>query len=388
MQHQKENRFIFQLINAVLHKNQIKLSESELDWNYIYNMCRYHKIDNLVAYQICNLEEHIRPPKEIFDKFKLSMYKGKAREAIQYTEQERITQIFEEHGIPNIPLKGSVLKYFYPSPDMRFMVDLDILCREEDMEKIGKLLSAEGYQADHLGGDHDVYIKEPCMSLEIHRRCYTDNEVLNEYFSYIWDRSTRRAGKNFTYDMTWDDFYLFLIGHMAKHFKNGGIGIRSLLDLLVFNQKLEKNCHRTRIEEILERANLLEIERKMHDLGRDCIQSDEIFTVDSVLLSYILESGLQGSRSNKIASQTLKNGSKTGNRLRILKRYIIPPFQGMVKNYPYIEKHPFLLPIAWVHRWIRKSLFDRKKCIGIIKQIFNRKNTEHISKVHREAGID
>ena len=48
--------------------------------------------------------------------------------------------------------------------------------------------------------------------------------------------------------MSIDDFYLYMVGHMAKHFKFGGIGIRMLLDFMIFENRLEKDCNRSYIE--------------------------------------------------------------------------------------------------------------------------------------------
>ena len=51
------------------------------------------------------------------------------RETIQYHEYEKLTKLFEEEGIERMLLKGGLLKYEYPSQDMRFLTDLDILVK-------------------------------------------------------------------------------------------------------------------------------------------------------------------------------------------------------------------------------------------------------------------
>lgn len=240
------------------------------------------------------------------------------------------------------------------------------------------------------GGEHDVYSKLPYTVIELHRTCNIHNEILNEYFSSIWDRSQKREGKSFAYDMTWDDFYIFLIGHMTKHIIYGGIGIRSLLDLIIFKQKLEKNCNRAYVESILKNAGILKIEKKMNNLSQECLNRKENFQTEE-LMNFIWESGLQGTAKNKMNFQIAKKGGRKKKILKYqLKIFISCIFlnkKQMQEMYPYIKKCPFLLPIAWIHRGLKKIIFERKKIFHIIKKIFNRKNVMRISKVQKEIGL-
>lgn len=393
VEYQREKSYIFQLLNSILcdsNDKNFQYDISELNWEYIYKLCSYHKIDNIIAYKVCSDPISTMIPQNIVNKFKLSMQKAKAREAVQEIEYEQILQSFEEQGIKNIPLKGSVLKYYYPSPDMRFMVDLDILCQEEDMEKSGEVLKKLGYKIEHQGGDHDVYSKLPYTVIELHRTCYTYNEILDKYFSKIWSRSQKREGKNFTYDITWDDYYLFLIAHMIKHFSHGGIGVRSLLDLIIFKEKLEKNCNRLHIESILKDAGILKVEKKMNQLAQECFYGKENSQTDE-LMNFIWESGLQGTSKNSISVAIVKKGGKKKilkGQLKQLLSYIFLEKKQMQKAYPYLKKYPFLLPIAWIHRGIYKLIFKRKRVFNIIKKIFNRKNANKIIEIHKEAGLD
>lgn len=231
----------------------------------------------------------------------------------------------------------------------------------------------------------------PYTVIELHRACYTCNEVIDEYFSAIWDRSQKREGKNFCFDMAWDDYYLFLIAHMIKHFSHAGIGVRSLLDLIIFKQKLEKNCNRSDIESILKNAGILKVEKKMNHLAQECFSGKENSQTDE-LMNFIWESGLKGLSKNNVSSATVK---KVGGKKKILKgqlklflSYIFLEKKQMQKTYPYLKKYPFLLPVAWIHRGIYKLIFERKKVFNIIKKIFNRKNANKIIEIRKKAGLD
>ena len=47
----------------------------------------------------------------------------------------KITSALDNVEIPYVPLKGAVLQYLYPDPNMRTSGDIDILTREEDLDR-------------------------------------------------------------------------------------------------------------------------------------------------------------------------------------------------------------------------------------------------------------
>ena len=53
-------------------------------------------------------------------------------ETINY-ELEEIRELFEGEGIAFMPLKGSVIRKYYPQPWMRTSCDIDILVKEEEL---------------------------------------------------------------------------------------------------------------------------------------------------------------------------------------------------------------------------------------------------------------
>ena len=61
----------------------------------------------------------------------------------------RICEILEETRIPFIPLKGAVIRQYYPEPWMRTSCDIDILVHEEDLERAVKILKEKAqYETD------------------------------------------------------------------------------------------------------------------------------------------------------------------------------------------------------------------------------------------------
>ena len=87
---------------------------------------------------------------------------------------------------------------------------------------------------------------------------------------------------------------------------------------------------------------------------------------------------------------TKEGKSKLGIKaVRVLK-IIFVPYGGMKHMYPILEKAPYLLPFAWVYRWISVLFFRRKR----IKTQFSDVNIisdEELEKHHNEltyVGLD
>ena len=56
------------------------------------------------------------------------------------------------------------------------------------------------------------------------------------YLEKIWGHCSSLPDKPNQYLMTKEDFYIYHVIHMAKHFLNGGIGIKHFLDLYIMNK--------------------------------------------------------------------------------------------------------------------------------------------------------
>lgn len=384
----REQKYIFKMLKAVLSDNYTLTVEKGLDWDYIYKLCKFHHIDNIIGY-LSNKQGYM--PEEIYKRFKLAMQKGQVREINQYYELQMIQKKFEEYKIENIPLKGSILKKYYPSPDMRFLTDLDILFKDEKTELVKQALLEIDYQIYAIGGHHDIYIKKPYMTVEMHRHCYSDNDYLNTLLESIWQRCIKANNSEYNYEMPIDDFYLFMVGHMAKHFKYGGVGIRMLLDFIVFENKLETNCNRNYIESNLNKADLLIFEKEMKKILKNCLDDNYQFENDD-LINYIINSGAYGTSQNSLNNQILKDGNKTNkiikNRIKMLYKIVFPCLKNMKEKYSYLDCFPFLLPIAWIHRGIAKIIYDKNDFIKIIKRPFNRWGMIEADRVLKKVGLD
>ena len=67
---------------------------------------------------------------------------------------------------------------------------------------------------------------------------------------------------------------------------------------------------------------------------------------------------------------------------------VFPSLKNMKSKYTYLNKFPFLLPFAWIHRGVIKFIFEQSEFVKIIKKPFNKKGMEETDKVLKKVGFD
>ena len=301
-------------------------------------------------------------PEELLDPLRYHVQKCIITTLMQVTELNKLVDTFETVGIMNQPMKGSCLKFMYPNPEMREMSDIDILIAEDKMDLVGKILLDQGYTLSQSVKHHDIYYKKPFLIVEVHRAMY-DKTVDGNQYDYFksFDRAIVKDGKKYTYDFGKEDFYVYMIAHMAKHFYAMGCGIRNLVDIYVFLEKYGKELDRTYLKKELENCGIYDFSQHVEKLAYIWLEGEEGNTFYDDLFQYMVDCGIYGKDENgiwhKFAEEKLDGKRVTRGKLK--RWYYFPPLFYMAEYYPWLEKYPFLLPVAWCIRASR-GIFMKK----------------------------
>ena len=157
-----------------IDKSQYTLTDDELA--KLYKLSKSHDLAHLVGDAL--IKNDLIGDGEIKAKFQKQMMLAVYRyEKINY-ELGRLRKVLNEAEIPFIPLKGSVIRQYYPEPWMRTSCDIDVLVHESDLERaVSALTSAVGYKADSKGS-HDVgMFSDSGVHLELHYSLIEDKIV-------------------------------------------------------------------------------------------------------------------------------------------------------------------------------------------------------------------
>ncbi len=263
-------------------------------------------------------------------------------------DYEKLCSALETAEIPFIPLKGSVLRAYYPEPWMRTSCDIDVLVHREDIEKAIFCLTENLKYTEHERGTHDISLFSPLKNhVELHFDLVEEGRANNaiEILRSVWEDASPRGESKYWLEMSDPFFYFYHVAHMAKHFELGGCGIRPFIDLYILD-RIEP-ADRDGRDRLLAQGGLLKFVEAARELSLVWLEEKEPSGLSFKLQNFLLHGGAYGSFDNRVALQQKKNGGRVGY---MLSRAFIP-YERLVRYYPILEKHRWLMPFMQVRRW-------------------------------------
>jgi len=328
------------------------------------------------------LRPHQLSPK-IYSLFQQTFLQYTARDIRQQQAIQELNQLFNENGIKHIFLKGSYLKKLYPASYMRSMGDIDILVTEDELPVVHQILEKHGYINTTNSYQHDSFKKGKDIYIEIHPRLTSSfRDKYIELFNNLWEH-TYLVDK-YEYQFKPEFNLVYLLYHMAKHFSTSGVGLRTILDIGIFT-KYHNDLDLEYLNSLLDISklrlffqNILYLNKLYFDYNyleyylKD-YKIDEVFITE--LTNYIIITGVHGHGKDfnmnlsGMITKSLDTGSIKKGKFAYILTILFPSLKNMKGRYQFLNKCPFLLPLAWIFRFIR-LLFKKTKASFIrLKQL-------------------
>ena len=304
---------------------------------------------------------------------------------------ESIFAAFEDAGIDYMPLKGCVMKSRYPKPELRIMGDADILIRTEEYDRIVPLMEALGFTAKYES-DHELVWTSDALFLELHKRLIPSyNRDFHAYFGDSWALAKCREGHHCS--MTAEDEMVYLFTHFAKHFRDGGIGCRHVVDLWVYRRNaahMDEDYVRRELEK-LGLGKFYALMMQMLAVWFEDAPEDEM---SDLLTELVFDSGSFGTLADKIRSRVIRERKHTPAGLSSRMVYVWHTFFQSVDvlkgKYTVLQKAPWLLPLVWIYRPFYKLLFERHSLQDKRRElnVLEDEGVDARSLLLREIGLD
>lgn len=347
-----------------IDKSQYTLTDEELV--KLYKLSKSHDLAHLVGDAL--IENDLIEDGEIKAKFQKQIMLAVYRyEKINY-ELGRLRKVLNEVKIPFILLKGSVIRQYYPEPWMRTSCDIDVLVHESDLERaVSALTSAAGYKADSKGS-HDVgMFSDSGVHLELHYSLIEDKIVSSaaDILRSAWENASPVSDTS-EYIFGDDLFFFYHTAHMAKHFVNGGCGIRPFIDIWVLNHCV--SFDREERDALLAKGGLLAFAEQAEALSEAWFGNGEHTDITRRMQDYLLKGGVYGTTANRVSVQQIRKGGK----IRYAFSRIWLPYDVLKFHYPSLERKRWLLPVFEVRRWFKLIFCDGfKRSVNELKLNFS-----------------
>ena len=333
----------------------------DCDWSAVYRLGKKQQATALLYYGAVN--SGYTGNAEGFLNLRQDAMCCAAVEQNQLCQAERILDCFDRENVDYLPLKGITLKKLYPATELRTMSDIDILIRTEQYDRIRPLMVQMGF-TEGTQSDHEyIWERAGGVYVELHKCLMPSyDKDFAAHYRDPWQRAKPVAGHPNRYAMSPEDTFVFLLVHLAKHYRNGGIGLLHMTDIFVY---LRANPHMDEetIACQLRQLGLLQFyENVRHtlDVWFDGAAADQMA---ECITRCVLHGGSYGTGADRVRASVLRGAERSGStkqaKYKMTLAALFPPYRVMKEKYPVLRPLPILLPGVWVYRWVTALLFRR-----------------------------
>lgn len=307
-------------------------------------LAKKHDVAQLLAFGLKTNGLLMETDKKLENEILTAVYRCETQKLV-LTE---LCAALEKAQIPFLPLKGSVIRKYYPEPWMRTSCDIDVLVQHEDLDAAAEVFVKECGYTEGERATHDVAFSSAYgVSVELHFDLVEEGRAKNaiNVLRSVWENASLHDNSKYWYEMTDAYFYFYHIAHMAKHFENGGCGLRPFIDLWILD--CMKDADISARDELLSKGGLMKFAEVSRALSKVMFEGKAPDELTIQMQDFLLCGGAYGSTDNRVALQQRKKGGTVG----YLVSRIFIPYTKLKRYYPILEKHVWLMPVMQVRRW-------------------------------------
>ena len=342
-------KFFVECVKCGINNQKITAVFDGVDFQYLYKLCVCHSMSVAVFSALENVQEKLPAP--FVTRLRRLAGRHVMLDVQSGAETQKVLSAMHEKGIKYMPLKGYYIKQLYPSTQMRYTSDCDVLIDKAQLDTVRSLMKNLDYKAKRFDEHHDIYVNAHTGTVfELHKSLFVGQ--LQAYFQVGFERAHTQDGCLYT--LNEEDFYISILAHSAYHFAQGaGVGIRHLADVYIYNKHYTLN--QAYLAQELTKCGLLAFKNAFEKLAAYFFEGAQADEMTLNLAQHVLHSSLLGNTDELAANQVAAQGKK-----RALWRLIFPKKEHMQFSYPFLKRAVWLLPLFYPVRWLH-VLFTRPK---------------------------
>ena len=345
------------------------------EWSEVFALADMHHVLPLVYEAVAECRAAALADRVMFAKVR---EKSLRLMALQRTMTEEFLELYahlQQMGVKPLAVKGIVCRSLYPNPDARLSADEDLLIPKEQFEACQEAMLLYGMQQ-------------------------LNPETGSENYETAYKQAIERETEGVKINMPQPTDHLFFqFCHARKHLLASGVGIRQICDILLFAEYYEKEIDWEIFWDRIRMTDGILFAEAIFRLGVQYLGFEEkqFYFPEGVhsmkldterLMEDILHSGIHGKGTRSRLHSgilTLHAAEKRGlsGIFPGLFYMAFPPAKNLLWRFPYLKKHPYLLPFAWGQRlcgYLREG-----PVLGSVKEIV--KTGRKRKEILREYGI-
>lgn len=368
------------------------------DWAAVYRLAHEHNVLPLFACALLKSPD-LPCPRDIRE-YALGVLRDTS--SVNTIRRQRILHLIQElnsSGFDVKILKGYAAARYYAYPESRDSVDTDIWIHEDQEAAIYAFFEAKGFRNEErsLTSHHGICTHKQYGKIEVHTNLY--DEIIedvwfkgmdgNEFVQNPYEKISVPDGEFVTLGAT--DQFIFLTLHMIKHFIEGGLSIRMMLDVVLHYIHRKRDIDLERYWNIMEELHYTEVVKAVLQImscyagfGEAALtgmeETDqanvELILDDLVLGGYMgcweqesrFESGMEYNRLllMKTKSSLQYKAYMFWWKIRSGYKLMFSSPQYLRDKYTFLKEFPFLFPFIWVYQMIAFPV--KKVKSGVLKR--------------------
>lgn len=332
------------------------------DWTKLIKLAKIHSVMGILGFMVMSYPDESNS--QVADFMKKQCLRTITLISQRSESMKQLIGKMNSKKIDHLLFKGYIIKDYYPVPELRTFGDIDFLIHPKDRSKSDELMLQQGFERktdwepvfSYQRGVEYYEIHTDVMEVDV-----SEKANYKDYFKQIWEHAHLTDGH--TYELSPEFHFLYLFTHIAKHISGSGAGIRMYMDIAVFIQHFGNELDWKYIQAELEKlafsdfANMVltvvnvyfgvDLPIILNEIDAQVIEDFMGFTMSGGTFGFVgRDSGLISLKKQERNKESVSRVSAFANRL-------FPSAASIESRYTYLQGRHWLLPIAWVHRFIR-----------------------------------
>lgn len=370
------------LASAGARGDQIHISVDE--WEPVLRLAIEHNVLPLFACALLRSPDLSCP--ESIREYVLNMMRNSS--SVNIIKRQRVFQLLYElqmDGFDVKLLKGYAVARYYVFPESRDSVDTDIWIQPDQEAAIYDFFEGKGFQTEErsLTSHHGICQHKKYGKIEVHTHLYDEivedvwfgRMCKNDFIQDDFERVSTPDGEFVTLGAT--DQLIFLTLHMIKHFIDGGLSIRMMLDIALYYMHRSKDIDFERywcVMKELRYADLmgavLKVMSQYAGFGYDAFAETRGVSEEQIemILDDLVAGGYMGVKEQDIRRESgMEYNRKLLLKEKSLLQYLaymlwwkirsgyklmFPTAKYLRQKYTILTRFPVLFPFLWVYQMI------------------------------------
>lgn len=379
--------FIGAMAAFLQHRELPPFSLSSEDWEALYALSYRQSLSGALYDRAAKAGL----PPSVAERLRHDGYNTILKSTAQQEAQQQIAQAFSKRQLAHLFFKGAVIRQYYPEPLLRSMGDIDMLIHEADRDASHEAMLSLGFSCAGQNAEVWIYRRGLCV-VEVHTALLLFDRKQQHTVAYttVWQDAYQTEGT--TFRLIDEAEARKVISHLAAHFCSGGCGLRQLMDVAALCNALPTDSFWERVLALLSADGTDTFARHLLWLCArwfDCPLLTAALPLseegEERLRAYLLSAGTFGADERLLFSQLRRERAaqetKPGTAGQLF-RWLFPSASYLKKQYPYAEKHPVLLPVAFGNRLLDGLTKNRR-----LHQKRLRYTAAHLDELEEESAF-